>query len=461
MTDISITDTCNDDVGTIPYSGEMTLVGQITSPEPPRTDGGLRIVTEDELDDLEITSRPKLKNCLEDDHFISEYTRYGTTTCDAFPEYHYAAALVLLSFAIDRNLVLKLKQEYVYPNVWCFLLGTSTVSRKTTAVGKAEKILKEICPCNAIPKAFTPASLIEFLDEYPRSYLVKDEVGQLLSSMRRQYMQDARDFFCEIFDNRDFTRKLRTSKKTTKTDFHIHNPYVIQLFATTNSSFREYTTTLDLTSGWLLRFLYFSPNYKKISMPFAVETKDEADHSAMLHSWIHDLYNRFHEMTSEKDIVPEPEAMAYFQEWQLAKENELIKQSNEIALGLWGRLQVYALKLAILFTVGRKDYTIEDKIPLNYMQEACRQIDEYFLPVGISVTEEVGRKEQKNLQDRIIGTLERNGGKMTRPQLLRSLHMKVRDIEDAIEALEASEEIEIVVEFKEGKKPVTWYILRR
>ncbi|NYT09480.1 MAG: hypothetical protein GKC09_06010 [Methanosarcinales archaeon] len=120
-------------------------------------------------------------------------------------------------------------------------------------------------------------------------------------------------------------------------------------------------------------------------------------------------------MTSEKDMVPEPDAMEYFQEWQLAKENELIKQSNEIALGLWGRLQVYALKLAILFTVGRMDYTIGDKIQFNYMQEACRQIDEYFLPVGISVTEEVGRKEQKNLQDRIIGKLERNSGKMTQP----------------------------------------------
>jgi len=421
-------------------------------------DDGIKSISEEELNGLNLATRPKLYNRLEPDNFISEYLEFGAATCDAYQEYHFSGALTLLSAAVGRKLVIKLKQGPIYPNIWSFNLGPSTISRKSTAIAKMEDMLKVVCPDIAIPKSFSPEALIEFLSECPVAYLVKDEVGQLLASMRKQYMEDVRDFFSEIYDNRDFRRKLRTGKRKDKTDFKITDPYIVQSYATTNTLFREYTTPLDLTSGWLLRFLYFAPNYKKPSMAFEVETGTEAELYGRSLGRFSGLYRLFSQI-EETEIEIEPEAMKFYQEWQLSTENALMEENDEGSLAMWGRLQVYALKLAVLFTVGKKGYQVGDKISLAYMTEAVRQVDEYFLPVGRSVAEEVGRAEQTNLQNKIIGTLERHGGKMKRPALLKSLHVRLKDISEALDALTESEEIEIRKEVKEGRKTAIWYLL--
>ncbi|MDD3566578.1 MAG: DUF3987 domain-containing protein, partial [Methanothrix sp.] len=421
-------------------------------------DDGIKSITEEELNGLNISARPKLHNGLEDDHFISQYMEYGAATSDAYPEYHYSGASTLLSVAVGRKLVLKLKQERIYPNIWSFNLGPSTISRKSTALGKTEEMLRTVCPNTAIPKSFSPEALIEFLSEYPVSYLVKDEVGHLLANMRKPYMEEVRDFFSEIYDNRDFRRKLRTGKRKDKTDFQITNPYIVQSYATTNTLFREYTTTLDLTSGWLLRFLYFAPNYRKPSMAFGLETGVEAELYGRSLGRFSGLYRLFSKL-GETPIEPEPEAMEYFQRWQLNNEEALMRENDEVALSLFGRLQVYALKLAVLFTIGRRGYKVGDKISLRYMKEAVRQVDEYFLPVGRAVVLEVGRSELTNLQNRIIGCLERRGGKMKRPDLLRDLHVRIKDVTEALEALTESGEMETRIEEKPGRKPAIWYIL--
>jgi len=413
-------------------------------------------ITEEELNELNLATRPRLRNGLEADHFISQYLEFGAATCDAYFEYHYSGALTLLSVAVGRKLVIKLKQGPLYPNIWAFNLGPSTVSRKTTAMAKMEDMLKAVCPDNAIPKSFSPEALIEYLSEYPVSYLVKDEVGQLLANMKKSYMEEVRDFFSEVYDNRDFRRKLRTGKRRDKTDFQIVDPYIVQSYATTNTLFREYTAKLDLTSGWLLRFLYFSPNYKKPSMAFEVETGVEAElygRSLGRFSALHRLFSKL----GETPIEAEPEAMDFYQKWQLSTEERMI--GDETALALFGRLQVYALKLAVLFTVGKRGYKVGDKISVAYMKEAVRQVVEYFLPVGRAVVEEVGREEQTNLQNRIIGTLERRSGKISRPDLLRDLHVRLKDVSEAVEALIESGEIGVRKVEKSGRKAAIWYIL--
>lgn len=444
--------------------GQMTISKAISDTAevytPTETGAEAKVITEEELNSLDLATRPRLHNGLEDDHFINQYMAYGSATCDAFPEYHYAGALTLLSAAVARNLVVKLKQERVYPNIWTFSLGPSTISRKSTALGKMEDILKVVCSEKAIPKSFSPEALVEFLSDHPEAYLVKDEVGQLLASMQKSYMADIRDFFCDIYDNKNYDRMLRTSQRKNKgkTKFQIFDPFVVQAYATTNTVFREYTTTLDLTSGWLLRFLFFAPDYKKQSMPFEIETGAEVELYGTVLKRFSDLHKLFRDsMPGTMEI--EDDAMKFYQKWQLATENDLINFGDELALSLWGRLQVYALKLAILFTVGKKGYKIGDNVSLAYMQEACRQIEGYFLPVGRSVAEEVGRAEQNNLQNKILGTIERNGGKITRRDLLRAVRVSLKDSTAAIDALVASEDIEVREQpHPRGGKSTIWYI---
>ena len=141
----------------------------------------------------------KLYPNLPEKNFIERYMEYGATQTDAYPEWHFASAVSLLSVIIDRKIILPLTLGDIYPNVWFFGIGDSTVSRKTTGMGKAETFLAMLeVDDRRLPNSFSPESFIEVLSETPKSYFWKDEAGGMLASMEKAYMADMRDLFCEL-----------------------------------------------------------------------------------------------------------------------------------------------------------------------------------------------------------------------------------------------------------------------
>lgn len=112
----------------------------------------------------------------------------------------------------------------------------------------------------------------------------------------------------------------------------------------------------------------------------------------------------------------------------------------------------------------KKNYTPDEgqivEIEERYVKEACRQIDEYFLPMGISITKQVERNEITSVQNKILGTLQRGGGKLTRKQVLQSLHLKIKDVEEHMQALVESGEISQVDVLNEQTNRTTkWIVL--
>jgi hypothetical protein len=413
-----------------------------------------------EIEGLIFAENPRLTLDLEKDNAIMRYIEYGKSTCDAYMEYHYGAALSLLSISINRNITLKLKQGDVFPNIWTFLLGRSTISRKTAAISKAQKFADDLFPYVALPQSYSPEGLVEELSEIPRGYLFKDEAGAMLAAMAKNYMLEMRDLYCILYDCQSYKRKLRSGQRKEKRTFDIQNPFINILTATTPETFREYTSLLDLTSGWLLRFIYFYPNYKKDWMAF----KPAGDEDFALYGEVLGRLSRikgmFYSRETPIEIAFNQEAWDYYQTWQETREIELQDTTDAIELALWGRLSFYALKLAILFTVARADYQEGMQVSLDHVKEACRQVDEYFLPVGKLVAEEVAREETTNLQNKILGTLSRAGGRILRKNLLKALHATLRDVHDALSALQESEEISVIEEKGKGK-PAFWVVLNK
>jgi DNA primase large subunit len=427
-------------------------------------------IAEEELKDLPIAENPILTINLEHDNVIMRYIEYGKATCDAYPEYHYSMVLSLISIATNRNLRLRLKQGDVYPNIWAFNLGKSTIARKSAAKGKGDRFAEDLFHLAALPQSYSPEAMIEELSDKPRSYLFKDEAGAMLAAMQKNYMLEMRDLYCLLYDNQGYSRKLRTGQRKDKHEFNVKDPFVNIWTATTPETFREYTTLLDLTSGWLLRFIYFYPTHKKDWMAFKpLDDEDYTLYAEVLGN-LSRIKGMFYHRNTPTDgqlssdagygvinIQLSTEAWQYYQSWQETREGDLQDNATDtIQLALWGRLSFYALKLAMLFTVGRSDYKEGVQINLGHIQEACRQIDEYFLPIGKLVAEEVAREETKNLQNKILGVLSRNSGRLQWTRLLQSLHVSINDVNTAIEALVESEEIEVRTYAKEGRKPVKW-----
>ena len=389
--------------------------------------------TDDEIKEPEIQYNPILEVRLEKSNFISKYIDYAKETSDAYTEYHYASSLVLLSVAADRKVVVSMRHGDIYPNIWIFPLGDSTISRKTTAFKLCQLILKNVYPRNGLPSSFSPEALIEAIAMIPRSYYLKDEAGSLLASMCKDYMSETRDFFAEIYECGSYYRK------TKKQESYIVDPYITQYLMTTPDNLKEYTTKLDITSGWLLRYLWMAPNYPKAWKPYVQKCKEDFDKYAAIESAYRGIVLRFGE--SKHNLTMSNEAMEFYQGWQKKIEKEAMEEQSNITKAIAGRLMIYAIKMAALFTVGKVDYNKDSQISLEHIKEAARQIESYFLPIGKIIVEDIERSEAKNIQDKIIGTIKRSGGKIFHRDLLRALHIKMSDVQDSIEALIESEEI--------------------
>jgi hypothetical protein len=430
----------------VPYAERASDNGREEYNAPPISE-----MSEEDFKRSPKTFNPKLDLHLEANNFLSNYIEYAKTASDAYEEYHFASGLVLLSVAVDRQIVVSMRHGDIYPNIWIFPIGDSTISRKTTAYKLCKLIVKSKFPKKSLPSSFSPEALMDAIASTPRCYYLKDEAGSLLASLCKDYMAETRDFLAEIYECDDYYRKLK------KSECEIIDPYITQLLMTTPDNLKEYTSPLDLTSGWLLRYLWMYPNYPKEWKPFA--EKDGADFDR--YATIYGEYNLVVEKLSNfRRLYMTSEAMDYFQAWQQAVEEKAMDEADNITKALAGRLMTHAIKMAALFTVGREDFDVNSKIELPHVQEACRLVVEYFLPIGKKIIDEVARAESQNVQDKIIGTAKRFNGRITQRDLLRALHLKVKDVDDALDALILSEELQRVA-IKSGKGIKVCYVLTK
>ncbi len=435
-------------------SESMEKIVSIRSPKEERREGGL-----------------KFESYLPANNLIERYVSFAKNMTDAYPEFHYAGIFSLLSIAADRKPVIKMAHGKIYPNIWSMCLGISTISRKSTALKISRDLGRYHATLSELPSSFTPEALIEVLTDHPRVWWIKDEVGTLLSSMQsKKYMAEMRDFFNEIYENENYRRKLRTSRSKERKEFNIVDPYTTFLFATTPDIFSEQTTTSDLTSGWLLRFLFFFPHYYKVSRPYQAANilidEEENEISASLG----EIFDFFRFSSNELEFVISKSGLEFFQAWQRDIENQFFQDGDYMKLAQYGRLFAYALKLSMIFQIGDPEFieematTTESGIKPGqqtiikdeYVIEACRQINDYFAPIGASIVDIVERQTEINVQERILSLLRRNGGQMKRVEVLRALHIKLKEFNEHTAALIESNEIRIIEYQRPKRKPETW-----
>jgi 3D (Asp-Asp-Asp) domain-containing protein len=387
-----------------------------------------------------------------DTNFVKKYVNHAKKLSDSYPEFHHGAVVSLLSIAIGRKAAMMFGSGTVFPNTWCFLLGSSTISRKSTAVGHAKDIANDLFGMISLPQSFSPESFIEVLSNTPQGWLFKDEVASLLAAMKKNYMGEIRDIFCEVYDNKGFTRKLRSSNKKVATEFNIQDPYVVQYVATTPNSLSENSQALDLTSGWLLRFMYYYPTYSKEWRPLQEMTKEQSLELVKIKQELKELGEFFWGLNTPLIFSFSKEADDYFVEWQRHEETSMARRNEEIESGAYGRLSVYAVKLAMIYHVGAEGFlhraktaqTKKEKmlITLEEITWACEEIENYFMPTVKQVYELVAMTDGRNNQKKIIHLLNSHDGYMSRANLVRKLRCKLRDFNDDIASLTESGEIE-------------------
>ena len=396
-------------------------------------------------------------------NFVRKYMKYMSTQYDGYQDWNLAAAYELLSIISDKKLVLKTAQEYIYPNIWIFGLGTSTISRKSTGMKKAKKILEKLkLKVNKLSDSFTPERFIEDMSENSHAYFMKDEAAGFLASLQKSYMSEMRDLFMDLYDCGDYSRSLRTSKSKNddkKANFNVVDTYLNMCMMTTPENFKEYATTLDVLSGWFMRYLFLYPTYKKNWMGIREENEQDI---VGFNELVKFLKERSEQVSNTKQINMHmtKEAWDFFNKWQESRESSIRETDDKVSSSIFGRLQMYALKLAMIYELGKEEFVMtpipvpEPVVvpgglkfkpksgPLEYtsiieidtITEACNMIDDVFLPNARMVVAMIEEDEGMKIVNKVLDIIKKNDV-IKKSHLLQLSHMTADKVNRAIEDL--------------------------
>jgi len=155
------------------------------------------------------------------------------------------------------------------------------------------------------------------------------------------------------------------------------------------------------------------------------------------------------------------EASEFWIDWQRKREAEAEATNDGDVMQIYSRLAPTVAKLAILFEVGAHDFDPKRPIRLEFVVEACRQVDVYYMPTAKAVYDTVGNNAEKNVIDKIIQYLKKHNGHATRREISRHAKIKARELEEYLGTMIGDGTVEEKeVQSKKTGRPSVCIILR-
>jgi len=394
-------------------------------------DFGTRRKTNESQPEDWVNTERKIEN-MDFPGFINDYIKHAAWCTDAPKEYHYVCALNILSILAGRDMKIATRQVKIFPNLYISMLGNSTISRKSASVDVMQDVIDKIWVSNhQMPNSFSPEAFVELMSIEEKRYLINDEAGSFLLNMKKNYMADMKEILNLFYDGKGYNRQLRSGKNK-QSEFNVTEPYLNIFLATTPKNFMVGSEEIDVRSGWLARFIFCHPQYKRElrSMNFDASAKDgmieEIGHKALL---IKEWLKNHNEMKVANN------ASEIYTTWCDELERKLMESDDEVVNALTGRMQINCLKIALLHAISRKSPVIAP----SDMDSAIYVCEEFFYPCGLSLVHDIEEQTRTDLVarviDKIITTLKRQGGTATRKKLLNNCKIKLKDFEDIMATL--------------------------
>jgi len=420
-------------------------------------------ITSEELKQIQVASGPGFTNNLPREHFLTRLIAFGHDVSDAYAEYWYAAGIFALAVASDKKIRIKLRQGTVYPNVYVFIAGLSTLTHKSTAVkrvnGMLNKTRARLRDAEA-PTEFSPEAFIEHMSKFNHTHWVRDEAAEQLAMMKKDYMRGFKGSVMQLYDCSPVHRMLR-SRRGQENVFRVDDPFLNIMWATTDSALAANTDENDTLSGFMARFLYHFPRRPKDHwLPLEEGDPSLSIMEDVVSAQLEGIITQM-EQIEPVDVHMSKDTATYFVQWQREREAKWIATNDEHAMQIYGRLAPTVLKLVMLYELGIPGFDPSRPMRLDFMKEACRMVDEYYMPTARSLYESVGSNADKNIIDRIVRVLRRNGGKATKRTISQQIKIKAKELQEYLETMEDAGMIEFREEREGGSKgrKALWVIL--
>lgn len=399
-------------------------------------------MSQEEFDKFKMPEGPKFSFNLPADHFLSRFAAYGAAISDAYAVYWFMAGLFMLGTTANKKIKFVTMMDTFYPNIWIYILGDSSLARKTTAVKKANAMLNAVLGAKfanaCVPNTFSPEAFIEHMSSYQHASWVRDEAAGVLSIMQKDYMRGFKDDLMQLFDCSPITRMLRTKKNGEPSRFNVDDPYMNVFFASTGAALGYNLDLIDKETGFLVRFMFAYPQDEKEG-----EYKP-LDKGAAVHSEFEDIcISQLSTINAQMEAIPScidmthsPDARLYYNTWQETREKEYARLKDGYSSQIFSRLNPAVLKMAMLFEMGSMDFDPTRPIREEYFKEACRLVDSYFMPTTRNVYDLIGTANKDNQIEKVILYLSRHGGSATRKEIMRDVKIKSKDMTDYLSSMD-------------------------
>ncbi len=395
-----------------------------------------------------------------------QHMAYTSHLTMGYPEYAFAAALSILSTLTMRKVSMELTTDIIRPNLFQVVLGISSVSKKSTVTKQVRIFLYHLQKELLIPGK--PASTAAFYQsvegatrcgDHPefrgQGIFYRDEAGGLLDELRRSGAYPGmKDAFCELYDGIPiYIPYSQIGKKNDARVVDIPNPYVNLMMVTTPDRFAATTRGSDLASGFLVRALYYLPTYERgFKRVGSITPEDRSRWGSLMgrYETMRDIFARGNGFCV--DFQMNEKCRDMYNEW--LEHHHYRLQREDITEGErehFARVSITALKLAMLFQIGEPKFVDDVNRGIQFctidldpccLRAAIKLVDEFYLPTALHVMNQVGRDEEKNNLDKILGTLNRFGGLTSIRNLQNRAHIETKEkLMNAIDMLIFSGEV--------------------
>ncbi len=418
----------------------------------------------DKVEMLRPTKKINPEDLLRD--FISEYVEFYSYMNKAIPkDYLEACAIFAISAVVGGRVSMRaLASGEEKPNVFIILLGASSISHKSTPIKVVEKLLRSIDDITFLSGRFSIEGAVMDLRVSPCGIIVRDEFTGLLADVSKSYVQDLKEFFCELYD-----RKIGARSTIKYGKVIVKEPCNSFLSATTPDNLSTKLKREDYSGGYLPRHLLVFPEPTRDDGGIDIMTVKDMSIEFNITQTLRYISGKF-----PKDSVTDVrfegfidrdntgEAYKLFNEWVIVNK-AVAKEQREDVEPFYARLVDYFIKLCMIFQLsdihtevvisGEKDkverYFIITKKTVERVIVWMNKYRGFHLNRALRVLSNIDIERVYNI---IRAICERNNaGKAQYSEVLRATTYLTGDLRKIINTLEDSNRISITKTLDDNK----------
>src|SRR6266480_4078703 len=200
----------------------------------------------------ELITKEEIKLVQSRQTFVEKYITWASRLTDAAVQYHQSGAFMILSSLLSGNVKLHTNFGSIIPNLWFMLLGNTTLTRKTTAMNIAMKLLYEIDEQYLLATDSSPEGILVGMRDRPGqpSIFLRDEFAGLLEIIaHKDYMAGFAEQLTKLYDGEPLKRLLR------KETIEIRDPVFLMYVGGPKSKTQMILTEDLVVGGFLPRFV--------------------------------------------------------------------------------------------------------------------------------------------------------------------------------------------------------------